>query len=129
MESPDIRNASDLKAYYKSIEINNSSYFENAISVAKFDTGSEWSALCKPTNRAVWDMTADTVNVSTKSLVVGWKLELTNQRHTTIRQATRLYFRQESCKLPSSLVRKYRNILAMVHLALLADMSFPTVRC
>lgn len=37
-------------------------YFDNALSIAIFDTKREWSALGKPTNRDEWGMTADTVN-------------------------------------------------------------------
>ena len=61
-KSPNIRDSSDIKSYYDSLNITKHAYFSNAISVATFDTNREWSALCKPTDRDEWGMTADTVN-------------------------------------------------------------------
>ena len=60
--SPDVRDASDLQDYYKTVNITSATFFSNAISIAEFDTKHEWSALGKPTNRDEWGMTADTVN-------------------------------------------------------------------
>lgn len=62
--SPDIRNASSLQEYYEDVNISHTGFFQNAVSVARFDVRREWSALGKPTNRDEWDMTAPTVNVS-----------------------------------------------------------------
>ena len=61
-KSPDVRDSSALKNYYEAVNISSSSFFENALSVAKFDTYLEWSALGKPTNRDKWGMTVPTVN-------------------------------------------------------------------
>jgi len=61
-KSPDIRDSSALNYYYEDVNISRTTFFENALSIAKFDTKHEWSALGKPTNRDEWGMTADTVN-------------------------------------------------------------------
>ena len=61
-KSPNIRDSSDLEKYYNSVNITKDAFFSNALSVAKFYTSREWSALCKPTDRDEWGMTADTVN-------------------------------------------------------------------
>ncbi len=68
VKSPDIRDSSALQDYYSAVEINDTAYFRNSLSLAKFDARHEWSALGKPTNRDEWGMTADTVNVSTFTL-------------------------------------------------------------
>lgn len=62
-KSPDIRNASLLENYYDSVNISKAAFFENALSIAHFDTHREWSALGKPTDRDEWGMTVPTVNV------------------------------------------------------------------
>lgn len=61
-KSPNIQDSSDIKDYYNSVNITKDAYFTNAISLANFDNKREWSALCKPTDRDEWGMTADTVN-------------------------------------------------------------------
>ena len=61
-KSPDIRDSSALNYYYEEVNITSTTYFANALSIAKFDVKHEWSALGKPTNRDEWGMTADTVN-------------------------------------------------------------------
>ncbi len=61
-KSPDIRDSSALNYYYQDVNISSTTFFKNALSIAKFDVKQEWSALGKPTNRDEWGMTADTVN-------------------------------------------------------------------
>ena len=61
-KSPDVHDSIGLEKYYAAVNISSSTFFENAVSVAKFDTSLEWSALGKPTDRAKWGMTAPTVN-------------------------------------------------------------------
>lgn len=61
-KSPDVRNSSALEDYYKTVNISSTSFFENGISIAKFETARQWSALGKSTNRDEWGMTAPTVN-------------------------------------------------------------------
>ncbi|KAL9101289.1 MAG: hypothetical protein Q9163_003441, partial [Psora crenata] len=61
-KSPNVRDASDLKEYYKNLNITSTTFFGNELSVAEFDTRRQWSALGQPTNRDEWGMTADTVN-------------------------------------------------------------------
>jgi len=61
-KSPDVHDSIALEKYYAAVNISSSTFFENAVSVAKFDTSLEWSALGKPTDRAKWGMTAPTVN-------------------------------------------------------------------
>ena len=61
-KSPDVQDSSALEKYYEAVNISSSTFFENALSAAKFDTRLEWSALGKPTNRDEWGMTVPTVN-------------------------------------------------------------------
>lgn len=61
-KSPDVRDSSALEEYYRIVNISNTAFFENGISIAKFETSRQWSALGKPTNRDEWGMTAPTVN-------------------------------------------------------------------
>lgn len=63
IKSPDIRNASLLEKYYDRVNISKAAFFDNALSIAHFDTLREWSALGKPTDRDEWGMTVPTVNV------------------------------------------------------------------
>ena len=70
-KSPDIRDSSALQEYYESVDISNTTFFDNALSIAKFDTKREWSALGKPTDRDQWGMTADVVNVCNPMTING----------------------------------------------------------
>ncbi|KAL8984195.1 MAG: hypothetical protein Q9205_001773 [Flavoplaca limonia] len=56
--SPDLLDAEAVEKYYQGVQVTNDSYFDNALSVAKFDAHREWSKLGKPTNRDEWLMTA-----------------------------------------------------------------------
>ena len=53
-KSPDIRDSNALQQYYKNVNISSTKFFKNKLSVAKFETKREWSALGKPTNRDEW---------------------------------------------------------------------------
>ena len=70
VKSPDIRNASALEKYYEHVNINSTTFFQNAISIAQFDARRGWSALGKPTDREEWGMTVPTVNVSEQISVI-----------------------------------------------------------
>jgi endothelin-converting enzyme len=61
-ESPNIMDPVALQSYYSSVSVDPSHYFDNAISLRRFDVSEEWSALGKPVDRAKWDMTVPTVN-------------------------------------------------------------------
>lgn len=61
--SPDVRNPLELQKYYDPVNITNTEFFENTISISRFDTSREWSALGKPTDRDQWGMSVPTVNV------------------------------------------------------------------
>lgn len=61
-QSPNIMDPPSLRKYYSPINISSSTFFENAISLSKFDVGLEWSALGKPVDRDQWGMTVPTVN-------------------------------------------------------------------
>lgn len=63
-KSPDVRDPKELQDYYETVNITNTGFFDNAISIARFDVSREWSALGKPTDRDQWDMSVPTVNVS-----------------------------------------------------------------
>ena len=61
-KSPDVRDSSALENYYATVNISSTAFFENAVSIAKFDASRQWSALGKPTDRDEWGMSAPTVN-------------------------------------------------------------------
>ena len=61
--SPDVRDPVTLKEYYKNVSITSTGFFDNAISIARFDVNREWSALGNPTDRDEWGMSVPTVNV------------------------------------------------------------------
>ncbi|KAF3358307.1 hypothetical protein VDGD_04966 [Verticillium dahliae] len=60
--SPDITNATELHAYYNSVNVSASDFFGNGLSVRAFDTAREWAALGKPVDRNEWGMSVPTVN-------------------------------------------------------------------
>lgn len=126
IKSPDIRNSTDLFVYYESVNISRESFFDNAISVAKFDKDKEWSALCKPTDRALWDMTADTVNVSLADAVFDYRSSRVI-RPTIIRLGTKSSFLPESCKLLFSTIQVFLSTSATEHLERSVGMSSLTV--
>jgi endothelin-converting enzyme len=61
-KSPNVLDSVDLQRYYSDLPISNTTFFANAVEVAKFDTRRAWSKLGKPTDRNEWDMTVPTVN-------------------------------------------------------------------
>ena len=61
--SPDIRNPKMLQDYYETININETAFFENTVSITVAAVKREWAKAGKPTNRDEWGMTASTVNV------------------------------------------------------------------
>ncbi|MCJ1320379.1 hypothetical protein MMC15_005717 [Xylographa vitiligo] len=60
--SPDIRNPKMLQDYYETININETAFFENTVSITVAAVKREWAKAGKPTNRDEWGMTASTVN-------------------------------------------------------------------
>lgn len=63
-KSPDVRDPKELQDYYETVNITNTEFFDNAISIARFEVNRGWSALGKPTDRDEWGMSVPTVNVS-----------------------------------------------------------------
>ncbi|KAL4921881.1 hypothetical protein BDW62DRAFT_98133 [Aspergillus aurantiobrunneus] len=61
-KSPNVLDPTDVEKYYQGLSISNSTFFENAIAVARFETENNWSKLGKPTDRDEWEMTVLTVN-------------------------------------------------------------------
>ena len=60
--NPDVLDPAALKQYYSEVVISNSTYFENSVQVAQFETRRAWNKLGKPTRRDEWGMTVPTVN-------------------------------------------------------------------
>lgn len=60
--NPDILDPKALQLFYKDLDISNSTFFDNTIRIARFDTRREWARLGKPTQRDEWYMTTPTVN-------------------------------------------------------------------
>jgi len=61
-KSPDIMNPRSLSHYYQSVSIKSSEYFNNALSINRFEVARVWSALGRPVDRDEWGMTVPTVN-------------------------------------------------------------------
>jgi endothelin-converting enzyme len=51
-----------LRDYYRSVTISPSTFFNNSLSMSRFEVAHEWSALGHPVDRAQWGMTVPTVN-------------------------------------------------------------------
>jgi endothelin-converting enzyme len=51
-----------LHDYYRSVNITPKTFFQNALSMSRFDVAREWSSLGKPVDRNEWGMTVPTVN-------------------------------------------------------------------
>lgn len=60
--SPDVRDAKELKHYYKKLKVSKDDYFGNDAAMREFGVSREWSALGKPVDREEWGMTVPTVN-------------------------------------------------------------------
>ncbi|KAF1343659.1 peptidase family M13 [Lizonia empirigonia] len=61
-KNPNIMDPPSLEKYYNSVNVSSSTFFHNALSVRRFATDDEWSALGKPVDREQWGMHASTVN-------------------------------------------------------------------
>ncbi|TVY92492.1 Endothelin-converting enzyme, partial [Lachnellula willkommii] len=61
-KSPNIMDPVSLHDYYQTIDITPSTFFQNALSMSKFDVAKEWSSLGRPVDRDEWGMTVPTVN-------------------------------------------------------------------
>lgn len=61
-KNPNIMDPPSLEKYYDSVNVSSSTFFQNALSVRRFATDDEWSALGKPVDREQWGMHASTVN-------------------------------------------------------------------
>lgn len=53
-QSPNIMDPAKLKKYYASVNINASTYFENAVSIIRNAEAEEWASLGKPVDRDEW---------------------------------------------------------------------------
>lgn len=54
-----------VQKYYQLVNVSSDtseSFFNNVLSMTRFDIEKEWSALGKPVDRDQWDMTVPTVN-------------------------------------------------------------------
>ena len=60
--SPDIRDPSMLQNYYATVNISETLFFKNSVSISKASVKRDWAKAGKPTNRDEWGMTASTVN-------------------------------------------------------------------
>lgn len=61
-QSPNIMDPPSLQSYYRSVNINPTKFFNNALAMNRFDVAREWSSLGKPVDRNEWGMTVPTVN-------------------------------------------------------------------
>jgi hypothetical protein len=60
-QSPNIMDPKTLLDYYKSVNINSTTFFANSVSVRRFDEARNWASLGKPVDREEWGMTVPTV--------------------------------------------------------------------
>jgi endothelin-converting enzyme len=60
--NPNVLDPDSLKKYYSQIDMSNSTFFENRVQVAQFETLQAWNKLGKPTQHDEWGMTVPTVN-------------------------------------------------------------------
>lgn len=60
--NPNVLDPEALRKYYNAVVISNTTFFENKVQVAHFETRQAWNKLGKPTRRDEWDMTVPTVN-------------------------------------------------------------------
>lgn len=59
---PNILDPVDLKNFYSSLNINRTDFFENSISIHRFQVAHMWNSLGKPVNHDKWSMSVPTVN-------------------------------------------------------------------
>lgn len=62
-KSPGISDPVALQRYYAPVNISESGYFNNVLSMVKASVTREWAKAGKATDRNEWGMTASTVNV------------------------------------------------------------------
>ncbi len=60
--NPNVLDPDALNKYYSGVVISNSTFFENKVQVAQFETRQAWNKLGKPTRHDEWGMTVPTVN-------------------------------------------------------------------
>ncbi|ERF73591.1 hypothetical protein EPUS_07525 [Endocarpon pusillum Z07020] len=60
--NPNVLDPEALRKYYDAVVISNTTFFENKVQVAHFETRQAWNKLGKPTRRDEWDMTVRTVD-------------------------------------------------------------------
>ena len=61
-KSPDIMDPGSLANFYDAVDVSNTTYFANALSLIAFEVAFDWSALGKPVDRDQWGMSVPTVN-------------------------------------------------------------------
>lgn len=61
-QSPNVMDPENVKNYYQELKLSDGKFFENQLSIAKFDVRKQWSKLGKPTDRGEWGMSVPTVN-------------------------------------------------------------------
>ncbi|KAI6248111.1 Endothelin-converting enzyme [Erysiphe necator] len=59
---PNVLDPVDLNKFYSTLKINSTDFFENSISVQRFQVARMWNRLGKPVNRDEWSMTVPTIN-------------------------------------------------------------------
>ncbi|KAG9244303.1 peptidase family M13 [Calycina marina] len=62
MSSPDIMNPEALRSFLDPVNINASTFFENALSMRMFGVKQEWATLGKPVDHDAWSMSIPVVN-------------------------------------------------------------------
>jgi len=63
-----------LQDYYRSVHVTPSTFFQNAVSMNKFDVAQSWSSLGKPVDRDEWGMTVPTVNACKFMSPLVWQI-------------------------------------------------------
>jgi endothelin-converting enzyme len=61
-KSPNLMDDDDVNNYYADLHIANDTFFENVVSMTRFEVKRQWAKLGKPTDRDEWGMSAPTVN-------------------------------------------------------------------
>lgn len=56
-----------LRQYYSSVPVSSSNFFENELTINRFDVAREWSSLGKPVDRDEWGMTGECLFYATAS--------------------------------------------------------------
>ncbi|TQS35652.1 hypothetical protein Golomagni_03923 [Golovinomyces magnicellulatus] len=61
-KSPNVLDPVNLKEFYSPLKISHKNYFENSLSIRKFQVARIWRKLGKPVDHDEWDLTTPTVN-------------------------------------------------------------------